>query len=190
MSAKRVKDELLDHDYDGIQELDNDLPPWWLYLFYFTIAWSVAYLIYFHVLGGDLQEAEYLAEMKAAEVMKKELLAEQARQGAAAALTTQLTDDESLARGKVVYTTHCLACHGAYGEGGVGPNMTDEYWIHGGTMTDVVNTILNGVPAKGMISWRPVLKPDEITEVASFILSLQGTNPPNGKAPEGEKVGG
>ena len=191
MAAKRIKDELLEHDYDGIQELDNDLPPWWLYLFYITIAWSVVYLLHYHVLGtGDLQEAEYLAEMQAAEKKQQELRLERAREGAAAALTTQLSDEASLASGKAVYTQHCLACHGAFGEGGVGPNMTDEYWIHGGNMTDVVNTILDGVPAKGMISWRPILKPQEVTEVASYILSLQGTNPANAKAPEGEKAGG
>lgn len=195
MARQKVKDELLEHDYDGIQELDNDLPPWWLYLFYFTIIYSVGYMAYYHVLGwGELQEAEYRSEMRAAEVRYGggETGPEVADGGTTpvAIPMEAFTDDANLASGKEVYMTHCMPCHGVHGEGTVGPNMTDEYWVHGGTMKDIVNTINVGVPAKGMISWKPVLNPLQIKQVSSYILSLQGTNPPNPKAPEGEKVGG
>ncbi len=186
MAKQKVKDELLDHDYDGIQELDNDLPPWWLYLFYFTIIWGVAYLLYYHVFGvGDLQYAEYENEMKAAQAQYSAAEEAPAREAEA---TAPLTGAASIESGKTVYVTHCQVCHGQNGEGTVGPNMTDEYWVHGGKYSDIINTINVGVPEKGMISWRPVLKPEEIEQVASYILTLQGTNPPNAKAPEGEKM--
>lgn len=194
MARQKVKDELLEHDYDGIQELDNDLPPWWLYLFYFTIIFSVGYMAYYHVLGwGELQEAEYQSEMRAAEVRYGGGKTPEVAEGGKAPVAIPMeafTDDTNLASGKEVYMTHCMPCHGVNGEGTVGPNMTDEYWVHGGTMKDIVNTINVGVPAKGMISWKPVLNPLQIKQVSSYILSLQGTNPPNPKAPEGEKVGG
>ena len=189
---EKVKDELLEHEYDGIQELDNELPPWWLWLFYITIIWSVIYLIHFHVLGtGASQDEEYQQEMIAAQAMYQRpaggtttstLLADENEK------ISPLTDDQSLAEGKIVYDKNCIPCHGKNGEGGVGPNMTDEYWIHGATMNDMVRTIINGVPAKGMIPWGPVLKEDEILKVASFLKTFRGTNPPNAKAPEGEKI--
>ncbi|MCB0263880.1 MAG: cbb3-type cytochrome c oxidase N-terminal domain-containing protein [Calditrichia bacterium] len=189
MARKKIKDELLDHDYDGIQELDNDLPPWWLYMFYFTIVFGFAYLLYFHVLDiGDLQAAEYQKEMQAAETMLAKNNAE--NQAQSPQEMTVLTDSENLAAGKEIFMTNCMACHGANGEGGVGPNMTDEYWIHGGAFSDIVNTIVVGVPAKGMISWKPILSPTQIQQVASYLTTLQGTNPPNGKEPQGEKYSG
>lgn len=183
----KVKDELLDHDYDGIQELDNDLPPWWLYLFYFTIGWAIVYVIYFHVLGiGELQHQEYQSELQAEAVRLEAMAAKQQASDPSALMA--FTDAENLESGKEVYMLNCLPCHGQNGEGTIGPNMTDEYWIHGGTMPDIVKVINVGVPAKGMIAWKPVLTPMQIKQVASYILSLQGTNPPNGKAPEGVKV--
>jgi mono/diheme cytochrome c family protein len=314
MAKTTEKDVLMNHDYDGIRELDNDLPPWWLWLFYITIIWSVIYLVYFHVLGiGDLQHAEYMKEVdpnwtapaqvasgsmvpvyhspfyvegldltprqkadllveritaaKQAEVAAKgldgqvdvnELAFSDLLRAAMVAATPEnrqkllsaypdklgfdeimlaailaakpedqqrlkdmfpevwalhtgepgaapsvasapaaaapvakmeaLTDQASLDAGKLVFMTNCLACHGANGEGGVGPNLTDDYWLHGAGVANMVNTITNGVPIKGMISWKPILKPEQIHQVASYILTLHGTNPPNGKAPQGEKV--
>jgi cytochrome c oxidase cbb3-type subunit 3 len=187
---EKVKDELLDHDYDGIQELDNELPPWWLWLFYITIIWGVVYMIYYHVLGtGPSSAEEYQMEMvRAAEMYQ------QPGGDAAGAVEQEvikvaaLTDEQSLAEGKTIYTKNCVPCHGNNGEGTVGPNLTDDYWIHGAAMQDMVITITNGVPAKGMISWAPILTPEEIVKVASYIRTLHGTNPPNPKAPEGEKV--
>jgi cytochrome c oxidase cbb3-type subunit 3 len=100
-----------------------------------------------------------------------------------------LKDAKALAAGKQVFETQCFTCHGKLGEGGIGPNMTDEYWIHGGTIADVIHTLRVGVPAKGMIAWDKTLTPDQIDAVASYILvKLQGTTPPNGKAPQGEKA--
>ena len=187
MARKRIKDELLDHDYDGIQELDNDLPPWWLYMFYFTIIFGFVYLLYYHVFDiGDSPVAAYEKEMQQAAVQYAG-----GEAGGISATDESLvafTDADNLARGKEIFLTNCMVCHGASGEGGIGPNMTDEYWIHGGSMKQIVNIINVGVPAKGMISWKPVLNPEQIRQVSSYILSLQGTNPPNSKAPEGEKV--
>ncbi|MCB9088072.1 MAG: c-type cytochrome [Calditrichae bacterium] len=186
MAKQKVKDELLNHDYDGIQELDNDLPPWWLYLFYFTIIFGVVYMLHYHVLGtGDLQVEAYEKEMKAAEA---QALARAQGQQSAAPLV-QLTDEGDLAAGKEVYMVNCVPCHGQLGEGGVGPNMTDEYWIHGGEIADLVHTINVGVPEKGMISWAPILSKKQMQQVASYILTLQGTNPPNAKEPQGKKGG-
>ena len=188
MAKKRVKDELLGHDFDGIRELDNDLPPWWLYLFYFTIIFSVVYLIYYHVLDmGDLQIAEYEKEMKAAEL-------KYASQTVTPGQTTgdvqlqPLTDEASIAQGKELFTTNCVPCHGEFGQGVIGPNLTDDYWIHGGRFSDIVNTITVGVPAKGMVPWGPILGNDKVMKVASYVVTLHGTNPPNPKAPEGEKM--
>ena len=187
MAKGKIKDQLLDHNYDGIQELDNDLPPWWLYMFYFTIGWAVVYIIYFHVLGvGELQQQEYQSELRA-EAQRLEAITARQKASDTSPLTA-FTDAENLAAGKEVYMLNCMACHGQYGEGTIGPNMTDEYWVHGGTMPEIVKTINVGVPAKGMISWKPILPSLQIKQVASYILSLQGTNPANGKAPEGKKV--
>lgn len=184
-----IKDELTGdnilagHEYDGIMELDNRLPKWWLGLFYITIIFAVIYTLRYHVLKtADLQDMEYDKEVSAAEEKYKA-----AKSGEVDASTlTVLTDPASMEAGKAIYDKNCSVCHLSKGEGLVGPNMTDEYWIHGGSMEDVYNLIVVGVPAKGMISWKDQLSPTEIQQVASYIFSLQGTNPPNAKAPEGE----
>ncbi len=280
-------DNLLDHDYDGIQELDNDLPPWWLWLFYITIGFSVIYMLHYHVFRtGDLQIAEYNKEidpnwvapdepgLKHAGVfyespyaktkkdvtprmLKEQRIAEQeeserlAREKEALAMAegheervaiadlgfdelirqamkkaepmdleklqtafpeiyaslsedagsdagmaqkstmaeiAALTDAASLQAGEAIYQKNCASCHGNAGQGGIGPNMTDDYWIHGAGMSHVVYIIKVGVPAKGMIAWQPILSEEEILQVASYILTLHGTNPPNPKKPQGEKV--
>ena len=282
MAKMNENDVLMDHDYDGIQELDNDLPPWWLWLFYITILWSVVYMIHYHVIDtGDSSQVEYLKElnpdweksaaqagfsleyrspfykssdqltpMKRVQIAlahKKEaaiLLAEKKAMGETSVsiadigfneiimaamsaaspedleklqtsfpdiydvyqkggenLTAEapvanepelvleaLTDAASLASGESIYITNCLTCHGKLGEGGIGPNFTDNYFIHGHTIGNMVTTIKNGVPAKGMISWRAILKEQQMLEVASYIQTLVGTDPPNAKAPQGEKV--
>ncbi len=277
MSEK--KDVLMDHDYDGIRELDNDLPPWWLYLFYITIIYAVLYMAYYHVFDiGDSSYAEYMKDMnpgwtetkvesegllktyhspfygKGKDLtprLRAELMAarssatptdypieagsalgeisfedliqaamlkadeanlqklqqtfpeiwaalekgEPAGAGAAAtpaeapsASFTALSDEASLSAGKNIFLTNCITCHGKMGEGGIGPNLTDDYWIHGAGINNVMHTIINGVPAKGMIAWGKILNEEQMLQVASYILTLHGTNPPNGKAPQGEKV--
>lgn len=177
----------LDHNYDGIRELDNSLPPWWLYLFYITIFWGLGYLLYYHMTDwGKNQEMEYVTAMEEAEVQKAAFLATRADQVDEKTVTL-LTDEASLAEGKDVYLANCIACHGNNGEGNaVGPNLTDKYWLHGGSIQNVFSTIKYGVQEKGMQSWQAQLRPVVMQKVASYILSLQGTNPPNAKEPQGD----
>ena len=177
---------MTDHEYDGIRELDNSLPPWWKYGFYFTIVWAFVYLIYFHISGkGDLSIAEYNKELAVAE---KEM--EEYRKSAANAVDENnvklITDANQLNEGKEIFIANCAACHGQKGEGGVGPNFTDNYWLHGGSVNEIFKVIKYGVTDKGMKSWKEDLSPAQIALVASYIKSLLSTNPPNQKAPQGE----
>ncbi len=283
ITVNKEKELVLDHDYDGIQELDNRLPPWWLYLFYITIAWAIIYLLYYHVLDlGDSSSVAYQKEMNSAyteaenksgfsleyrspfynsqgdltpfqrielqqQQAKESVLLQSRRNGAEPKLeatnfdeliiaamakatpenldklhiafpdlyivyqsgisrsagggppavpsTTApeqeiqpLNDAANMAVGKQIFITNCATCHGKAGEGGIGPNLTDDYYLHGRGMLNMVKTITNGVAAKGMIAWRGILKEDQIKQAASYILSLHGTNPPNPKAPQGEKI--
>ncbi len=184
--AVSIEDEdsiLLEHDYDGIHELDNNLPPWWLWGFYITIFFAVIYMWYY--LKEDTRNVgnnEYVAEMQVA-------AAEAEARGAGVDESTVklLTSEADLAAGAEIFKTNCVACHLADGGGSVGPNFTDEFWIHGGGIKNVFRTIKVGVPEKGMISWESQLSPTDIQKVASFVLSLEGTTPAIGKAPEGDK---
>lgn len=176
----------LGHDYDGIRELDNSLPPWWLYMFYGTIIFAAVYLWYYHVSAkGPNQEQEYIAAMEIGEAQKAKYLASQA-DAIDEKTVTALLDETALAEGKEIYTANCMVCHGANGEGVVGPNLTDKYWIHGGSVNNIFSTIKNGVPEKGMIAWKDQLRPAAIQKVASYILSLQGSNPANAKEAQGD----
>jgi mono/diheme cytochrome c family protein len=285
LMTKQIHDEnlLADHEYDGIQELDNKLPPWWLYLFYITIIWGIAYMLYYHVFGiGDLSYAEYMKEidpewteirkavplqigynspyysgevdltplqrqqLESQRAIEAQILAaekstdeqipisalsfdelivsalqvaspenqEKLRQAFPEIYqnylaTTNgsdveesleetkdenkydipiLTDDASLAAGKNLFEINCATCHGKLGEGGIGPNLADEYFLHGAGMASIVRILNIGVAAKGMIAWRGILKEDQIQQVASYVMALQGTDPPNAKEPQGEKV--
>ena len=177
---------ILDHDYDGIRELDNNLPPWWLYGFYATILFAFVYMFKYEVFGGTSQKEEYLTEVAEAE---REI--EEYKKNAKGLVTINtvelLTEDADLAAGKSIFTTNCIACHKADGGGGIGPNLTDSYWVLGGGIKNVFNTITEGGrPGKGMISWKSDLKPGEIAQVASFVLSLNGITPADPKEPEGE----
>lgn len=184
----KEKDILLNHEYDGIRELDNDLPPWWKYGFYISIVISVVYLFVYH--GGhydhDVSIREYIAENTQAEAEKMAYLARM--ESMIDETNVELLAEEvEIGKGKAVYMANCRSCHGELGEGGVGPNLTDPYWLHGGGMKDVFKTVKYGVPEKGMISWKEKLSPKQMQQVASFIMTLGGTNPPNGKEPQGEK---
>lgn len=182
---EKEKDVMLDHDYDGIDELDNQLPPWWKYGFYFTIIFAFVYIFNFHVSGsGKLQLAEYKEEVAKADAEKK-LRMEKDANMVTASNVVALTDPAALASGKEIYVKNCKACHGDFGQGVVGPNLTDEYWIHGGGAKNVFNTITEGVTGKGMISWKSQLAPKKIQEVTSYILTLKGTNPAAAKEPQG-----
>ncbi|MFA6944703.1 MAG: cbb3-type cytochrome c oxidase N-terminal domain-containing protein [Pedobacter sp.] len=182
------KDMMLDHEFDGIVELDNPTPAWFMGLFYASILFAIVYLLNYHVFEwSPLQDEEYAIEMKTADAEKATLLAK----------SGDIIDENSvkassdagiIAAGKAVFTQNFIACHGPLGEGTVGPNLTDDSWIHGGTVNAIFKTIKYGVPEKGMISWEKTLTPKQTSDVANFILSLQGTNPPNPKAPQGVKL--
>ncbi|MFY8034216.1 MAG: cbb3-type cytochrome c oxidase N-terminal domain-containing protein, partial [Flexibacteraceae bacterium] len=179
---------LLHHDYDGIKELDNHLPPWWVYLFYGTIGFAAVYLLAFHILDyAPLPKEELRQEIAIAKVE-----VENYRKTMANSIdesnVTLITKHEELEPGKAVFTNNCKACHGGAGEGGIGPNLTDQYWLHGADIKKVFKIVKDGVPAKGMIAWNTKLTPLEIQQVASYVLSLQGTNPANPKAPQGDLV--
>jgi mono/diheme cytochrome c family protein len=261
MASKKQQDELLNHDYDGIREYDNDLPGWWKNLFYICIVFAVVYFSYYHVFGlGDSSKTEYMKELnpdytpavaeaggglfnayhspflsreenltprvraelqrisdasfdeqlmramakadpKQTEKLKsafpdiyQRFVAGGVSAGAGTAapeptIAEPIKDAAVLADGKKTFETQCFTCHGKLGEGLIGPNLTDDYWIHGGKIENIINTIRKGVPAKGMISWEKTLTPDQINAVASFILlKLQGTTPPNAKPPQGDKM--
>ncbi|WP_299059998.1 cbb3-type cytochrome c oxidase N-terminal domain-containing protein [uncultured Polaribacter sp.] len=190
-SSKDIDSEeeiILDHNYDGIKELDNNLPPWWVYMFYATIVFAVVYLVRFHVLDGDNQIVEYdkaVAQAKAA--LKEYKSSAPATDFITAENVTLLTDASDLSRGKAVYNLNCASCHLADGGGQIGPNLTDEYWILGGGIKNVFTTLLNGGrDGKGMISWKKTLKPADMQKVASYVISMQGTTPAKAKAPQGE----
>lgn len=183
---EKEEELLIDHDYDGIYELDNSLPPWWVWMFYLTIAWGVFHMVYyvFTDMGQD-QIEEYETKMARAEEEVAMYLASKT-DGVDETNVVRLTDEADLAKGKTIFTSLCAACHGQNGEGGVGPNMTDEYWIHGGDIKDLFRIVKYGVPEKGMISWKSQLSPVQMQQVSSYMLTLVGTNPPNGKEPQGE----
>ena len=187
--TESVEDEgqlLMDHDYDGIKELDNNLPPWWVYLFYGCIVFAVVYMVRFEVLGADDQEMELKKEIAQAKIDIAEYM-KTAPDMMDEKTVTLLTDPADLAAGKEIYANNCAACHRADGGGQIGPNLTDDKWILGGGIKNVFHTLVNGGrDGKGMISWKGTLKPKEMQKVASYILSLQGSNPPDAKAEEGE----
>lgn len=187
-----IEDEesiILDHDYDGIRELDNHLPPWWTYLFYATVVFGIFYVIFYHVTDTlPLQEEEYEIEMaEAAAMADMRLAASQAAGTAFNEADLELsTDADILASGAKVFNQQCAVCHKTDAGGSIGPNLTDDYWLHGGDIQSVFKTIKIGVLDKGMISWEAILSPEQIRDVANYIKSLRGTNPPGAKAPQGE----
>ena len=190
LGSKPVEEEgeiILDHNYDGIKELDNKLPPWWVYLFYATIIFGVVYLARFHVFGDYTQDEEYQSEVAAAEAAIEEYK-KTAKDLVDVNSVVMLTDAADLSAGEAIFTANCVVCHMADGGGGIGPNLTDEYWIQGGGIKEVFNTISEGGrPGKGMVAWKQVLKPSEMAQVASYLLAtFPGTTPANPKAPEGE----
>jgi len=176
------------HEFDGIRELSNEPPYWLSFIFIITVLFAYAYMAKYHIFkSGDLQEEKYRKEMAMYSGETEEAFDLSAlRPGNEAVELNALTDNESLSAGKQIFSTNCAVCHLAEGQGLVGPNLTDEYWLHGGSYSDIVTLINVGVPAKGMISWKTQMSQDQIHQVASYILTLQGTNPPNPKAPQGE----
>lgn len=179
----KPQDQLLDHSYDGIQEFDNPLPRWWVWLFYLTIAWALVYAPYYATKKGASPEEDYEADMKAwAELHPTVELAGREE------MMKIVKDPAQVAAGKAIFDTRCMACHAADGGGLVGPNLTDSFWLHGGQPDEIARVIHDGVPAKGMIAWKAQLSLKEIYAATAYVWSLHGTTPAKPKAPQGEKV--
>lgn len=174
----------MNHNFDGITELDNRVPPWFNYLFYGSILFGIAYFVQFHVLGGKLSAAEYEDQLAAAAIERRVILANEGSIDENNLMV--LTTDAALTNGGGNFQKYCISCHAKDGGGIVGPNLTDQHWIHGGSVTNVYGVIKNGVAAKGMISWQLVFTPKQIQELASYVLSLQGTTPMIPKKAEGD----
>jgi cytochrome c oxidase cbb3-type subunit 3 len=193
MQLKPLEEEgslVMEHKFDGIAELNNPTPAWFMVLFYGTILFAIGYLLNYHVFNyGKLQDEEYVAEIEKAAEDKVAFLASPAN--AASAVNenniVQSKDAAVLKSGQALYATRCPPCHGEHGQGLVGPNLTDEYWLHGGKIKDVFKTIKYGVPEKGMISWEKSMSAQQISDIANYILSMQGTKPADPKAPQGNK---
>ena len=182
---EREKDILFDHSYDGIKELDSKIPPWFTWLFYITILFSIYYMLHYHVLEtGELMAEEYSEEMRIAAEEKEALMESGAFVNEET--VTLLTEEAALISGKEIYDINCVACHASDGGGIVGPNLADEYWIHGGGIKNVFKVIKYGIIEKGMIAWQTQLNPNQMQEVSSYVLSFQGTTPAAPKQPEGE----
>lgn len=183
---EREEDIMLDHDYDGIKELDNVLPPWWVYLFYGTIIFAAVYLVRFHIIGDYTQAEEFNKEVELAELEKSKLPKDAAEEVSYETVVV-LTDATSLSKGKEIFTNACAACHKVDGGGLVGPNLTDKHWINGGGIKNVFKLISEGSKNNpSMVAWKANLSSKDIQSVASYVLSLQGSNPPGGKPAEGE----
>jgi len=173
------------HDYDGIHELDNRMPPWLQSLFAGTIVIAIAYFAYYFSGMGDFQLAELDKEIAQAEIDKKAYM-EKVGASMDENNVTLLTDPTVIDQGKKTFQEKCSACHGMDGGGTVGPNLTDSYWLHGTGIKNLFKTIKYGVPEKGMISWEKQLSPTDIQKVASYVLTLKGSTPANPKEPQGE----
>ncbi|MCX6128667.1 MAG: c-type cytochrome [Proteobacteria bacterium] len=188
MADKKKRDVVRPYVVDGIEEYDNPMPTWWLGLFNATIVFGLAYMVWFHVLDKPSLKEELAADQKA----YQQLLASKQPQDPATPsnpedLKRRLKEPKLIEEGKAVFAVNCAPCHGQLGEGTVGPNLTDRFWIHGAQPDEIVATITYGVPANGMIAWGPILGPQKIEAAAAYVLSLQGSNPPNGKAPQGDQ---
>lgn len=184
MSDREREDRVLGHSYDEIEEYDNPLPRWWLGMFWITIGFSALYFVFFHFGPGKLPIDAYNEDMVAFyELQAQQLLAlGEIRESTLLGL---MRDDAMVAGGAQLFQTKCTQCHGGRGEGGIGPNLTDDFWLHGGKLTDIYHTITEGVPAKGMLAWKNQLGPAEILSVASYVGTLRGSAPASPKAPQG-----
>jgi cytochrome c oxidase cbb3-type subunit III len=189
-SVEEEKDIDLSHDYDGIRELDNKLPPWWVAAFALSILFAMVYLYRYHVShSAPLMIEELQISMKTAEAEQSAYLAKTG--GNVNESNVKMLDAAGIAKGQALFTANCTPCHGPEGQGApVGPNLTDQYWIHGGAIADVFKTIKYGVVEKGMRSWKDDFSPVQMAQLASFVLSLQGTKPANPKEPQGVLIDG
>ena len=180
-------EQLLDHSYDGIQEYDNPLPRWWVLLFWLTILATPIYILYYHYGPGPLAVERYDAEMIAFyDKQAEELLA--LGEITESTLVGLMDDPSMMNSGKKIVQGKCATCHGMFGEGGIGPNLTDGYWLQGAQLLDIYRTVREGVTDKGMLAWERQLRPAELLAVSSYVGGLLGTAPPNPKPPQGNEV--
>lgn len=188
--TKKKTDELLTGNFDGIQEYDNDLPRWWVHLFVLTVILSGVYVIWVHGVGNPSDDQRLTQQMAALQDYQRAY--QQAHAPAVSEIElvkAALNDTKAVEAGKTIFATRCAACHAAQGEGLVGPNLTDPYWIHGGSVEAIHRTIEQGVTEKGMLAWKGVISPEEIRDVTAFVWSIRGNNLP-GKPPQGEVIAG
>ena len=179
------RDRLLPHTQDGIEEYDNPLPGWWVWIFWATIVFSLGYWAYYQLGPGPSIVAQYEAEEELAERRQPKAVASAVTDASLSALEK---DAAAMAKAKEIFATRCAPCHGDRGQGIVGPNLADEYWLHGGRLTEVYETISEGVPEKGMVPWKTQFSPADIAAMTAYVGTLRGTRPPNPKPPEGQKV--
>jgi cytochrome c oxidase cbb3-type subunit 3 len=182
-------DHLLDHSYDGIQEFDNPMPRWWVYIFWATIIFSILY--WFNVPGfgiGKGRIADYDKAMAAAAAADSKRRASEPKSASPEQLAAMTKDASVLALGKQAFGQNCAACHRADAGGQIGPNLTDDYWLHGAALEQIHKTVADGVLEKGMPPWGKVLKPTQLDAVVAYVFTLRGTNPPNPKPPQGDLV--
>ena len=190
MSERNPDERLMAHDYDGIREYDNPMPGWWKWTYGLSVVFALGYWIWFHGGGpGKSEHAEYAEALASYQALRAERAAEESSSVSETSLAALAASPDGHERGGALFHTHCLPCHTDNGRGLVGPNLTDDFQIHGATRMDIFTTVKNGVPEKGMVAWGLVLKPDELTAVAAFVSTLRGTNVAGGKAPEGAPVG-
>lgn len=179
--------EIFEHQYDGIREYDNPLPGWWKLLFVVTIAFSAWYVVYYHMGQGESVQGEYdrqmleLYDLQAKEILKLGPITDET-------IAKVGSQPEVIAGARGLFAQRCAVCHGTAGEGSIGPNLTDDYWLHGAKPTDIHRTISDGVPAKGMVAWKSQLPAGQILALSSYVVSLRGTNPANPKAPQGDRA--
>ncbi|MBN21221.1 MAG: nitrogen fixation protein FixP [Bdellovibrionaceae bacterium] len=179
----------LPHDYDGIQELNNPLPRWWLVTFYGTIVFAIFYWSYYELLGGPSSDEALTSKMAVIQKAKEKEEKKFASKSVELDAKVLLKNSAMMKKAKGEYAAKCLACHGAAGEGGIGPNLTDRFWIHSqGDMKGILSSIRTGFPAKGMPPWKDLIPADVQPYLAAHIFSLRGTSPPNAKAPQGEEI--
>ncbi len=183
------KDQLIqDHEYDGIRELNNPLPGWWLMTFYITIIFAVIYFVYYQFMGGPTSDQELASKMSVIRE-EQEVAEEAAGEKTEADYLALVTNQEVIEKGKAEFMVKCMPCHGDKGQGLIGPNLTDDYWIHGdGTISAVLTVMNSGVPDKGMPPWKGVIPPDLMEDVAVYVYTLHGTNPPGAKEPQGVQI--
>lgn len=179
--------KLLNHNYDDIRELDNPLPGWWLVTFYATVIFSLGYYAYYEFMGGPTLDEELSTAMQKIEATVQQT--QPSGDAGATDFNALLADTAAMAKGKEHYDGKCAACHGPQGQGLIGPNLTDTFWIHGdGSMASMHPVVANGVLEKGMPAWTAVIPPAELNAVVAYVHTLKGTNPPNPKAPQGNEV--